>query len=666
MKKQILLTMLLTLSIIATACGQKEPAGPPEVAEATFARGLSEQMEPINPGNEFDPDQTVYLSVKLKGNPQEGVISARFFFKDEEITRTSLDLAQMRKDGGLIFVLGGNTLVGFTLTHDQPFPAGDEYEARLFINDEPAGTYSFRVTGPAVAAVPPTKTTEPTPEPTPVPTPTQQPEPVQSGAVSSLEDVKSAVIQIEAAGSFVHPEFGEVYNAAGRGSGFIIDSSGIAVTNNHVATGAALLRVWVGGESEPRNAKILGVSECSDLAVIDIEGDGYPYLEWYEGDIKTGLSIYAAGFPLGDPEYTLLQGIVSKERAGGETNWASVDYVIEHTALTNPGNSGGPIVTEDGKVVGVHYAGDPDTEQHFAIARDEALPVIEQLRAGIDVNSIGVNGQAVVGESLSGIWVSSVQSGSPADAAGVKGGDIIVRLEGLVLSTDGTMADYCDILRTHNRDDTLSLEVLRFATQELLEGQLNGRELTQKASFAQQVESGEGGEGSGVGAGTAYSSYITVNDDSGALVMAIPAEWSDVNGTAWVIDDQVVGGAIRASGSLDNFYNTWTEPGVFFGASRVLAQTMNEQSILDLDIYDFSGDCEYQGRDTYEDVVYTGLYDYYTNCGGVGTEFVNLTAVPGNRAFVILLQVQVVSQADLDAVDQILASFEVIGALPSQ
>jgi serine protease Do len=672
MKKQVLLSMFLALAIIAAACGKKEPAGPPEVAEATFARGLSEQMEPVNPGNEFDPDQTVYLSVKLKGNPQEGVVSARFFFKDEEITRTSLDLAQMRKEGGLVFVLGGNTLVGFTLTHDQPFPAGEEYEARLFINDEPAGTYRFKVTGPDVAAVPPTKAAEATKaadatkEPEPTPTPAQQPEPVQSGAVSSLEDVKSAVIQIEAAGSFIHPEFGEVYNAAGRGSGFIIDPSGIAVTNNHVATGAALLRVWVGGESEPRNAKILGVSECSDLAVIDIEGDGYPYLEWYKDEIKTGLSIYAAGFPLGDPEYTLLQGIVSKERAGGETNWASVDYVIEHTALTNPGNSGGPVVTQDGKVVGVHYAGNADTEQHFAIARPEALPVIEQLREGTDVNSIGVNGQAVVGENLSGIWVSSVESGSPADRAGVQGGDIIVRLEGLVLSTDGTMADYCDILRTHNRDDTLSLEVLRFATQELLEGQLNGRELTQKMSFAQQVESSGGGEGSDVGAGTAYSSYITVNDDSGALVMSIPAEWSDFNGAAWAIDDQVVGGAIRASGSLDNFYNTWTEPGVFFGASRVLAQTMNEQSILDLDIYDFSGDCEYLGRDTYEDAVYTGLYDYYTNCGGVGTEFVNLTAVPANRAFVILLQVQVVSQADLEAVDKILNSFEVIGTLPSQ
>ena len=140
-----------------------------------------------------------------------------------------------------------------------------------------------------------------------------------SGAVSNLQDVKGAVIQVEAQGSFVDPEWGE-YTSAGRGSGFIIDPSGIAVTNNHVVTGSALLKVWIGGDtSQTYNARILGVSECSDLAVIDIEGDGFPYLEWYDNPINVGLEVFTAGFPLGDPEYTLTKGIVSKENADGET-----------------------------------------------------------------------------------------------------------------------------------------------------------------------------------------------------------------------------------------------------------------------------------------------------------------------------------------------------------
>ena len=141
------------------------------------------------------------------------------------------------------------------------------------------------------------------PTPTEPPEPTQAPEPtlVPDGSVSSLEEIKNAVIQVEAQGSFVDPGVGLQMNMAGTGSGFIIDESGIAVTNNHVVTGAAFLKVWVGGESEPRNAKIVAVSECSDLAVIDIDGEGFPYLDWYDGAIVAGLDIYAAGFPLGIP-----------------------------------------------------------------------------------------------------------------------------------------------------------------------------------------------------------------------------------------------------------------------------------------------------------------------------------------------------------------------------
>ena len=95
------------------------------------------------------------------------------------------------------------------------------------------------------------------------------------------------------------------------------------------------------------------------------------------------------------------------------------------------------------------------------------------------MNSIGVNGNAVASEdgSISGIWVSSVKSGSPANKAGIQGGDIITTMEGLVLATDGSMSDYCDILRTRSDKDTLSIEVLRYSTQEYLTGQLNGTAL---------------------------------------------------------------------------------------------------------------------------------------------------------------------------------------------
>jgi S1-C subfamily serine protease len=427
-----------------------------------------------------------------------------------------------------------------------------------------------------VATQPPTQAPPPTEAPSEVP-PTE----ATSGAVSKLSDVKNAVIQIESQGTFVDPEVGVVLNGAGRGSGFIIDPSGIAVTNNHVVGGAALLKVWVGGESEPRNAKVLGVSECSDLAVIDIEGDGYPYLDWYQGPIDVGMDMYIAGFPLGDPEYSLTQGIISKAKADGETSWASVDSVLEYDATSNPGNSGGPVITPDGKVLAVHYAGDDSARQAFGISRDVATKILDQLESGNSVDSIGVNGQAVSTEdgSLTGIWVSSVQSGSPADKAGVEPADVITMMENLVLATDGTMSQYCDILRSHSPGDTLGLEVVRWPTGELLSGQLNGRELVVTGSF----DSGQGSTGStGTTTGSTYynpqatesgDTYLSTefDDTEGWSVFTVPVtdqyeatyqnsrvylQVNQADTTAYMVYDEFVPADVRVDTSAETIVGT--------------------------------------------------------------------------------------------------------------
>ena len=173
---------------------------------------------------------------------------------------------------------------------------------------------------------------------------TEGTEPSGSGEISSYEAVQPAVIQVETQGSFRDPEIGQA-SASGSGSGFIISPDGLAVTNNHVVTGAATLEVYVGGDRETSyNAQVLGVSECSDLALIQIDADEeLPYLDWYDGDITAGLDVYAAGYPLGDPEFTLTRGIVTKAEADGDiTGSSSIDHTVEHDASTHPGNSGGP------------------------------------------------------------------------------------------------------------------------------------------------------------------------------------------------------------------------------------------------------------------------------------------------------------------------------------
>jgi serine protease Do len=470
-----------------------------------------------------------------------------------------------------------------------------------------------------------------------------------SGAGSSREGVKKAVVRIVAEGSFVDAEFGAQYNTAGVGSGFIIDPSGLAVTNNHVVTGAAFLQVYVGGEDEPRNARVLGVSECSDLAVIDIDGDGYAFLDWYDGEVNAGMKIYAIGFPLGTEEYTILDGIVSKEKAGGETSWASVDHVIEHSADVLPGNSGGPVVTDGGKVLAITYAGD-SAGQSFAIDQAEAQRVLDRLIAGEDVTSLGINGQAFVGDGYSGIWVASVESGSPAQRAGIRGGDILTTLEGLVLATDGTMADYCDILRSRTATDPMTVEVYRPATDEYLTGTLNTDEPLEVA-FSFQDELGS----EVADTGTTYTDYVTIYDDTNSLSVDVPVEWSDIFSGSWILADQDVGYTLIASPSLDGFFNTWDTPGIFFGASSSIVSALSEDDLLDLHtLYD---SCTSTGRDDYDDGLYTGRMEVWENCGGTDTIIVNIAATPQDRAFMMLVQMQVVTDADLDALDRAISSF---------
>ena len=476
-----------------------------------------------------------------------------------------------------------------------------------------------------------------------------------SGAVNDLADVQGAVVRIVAEGSFIDPQYGQQYNSAGSGSGFFISPDGLAVTNNHVVTGAAFLEVYVDGEDEPRNARILGVSECSDLAVIDVEGDGFPYLDFYDGPLVAGTDIYAAGFPLGNEEYTLLDGIISKEDADGATDWSSVDAVIEHSADTLPGSSGGPIVTKDGEVVAVNYAGD-GAGQSYGIGLDEIAKVLPQLQAGEDVTSIGVNGQAVVGDYLAGIWVASVASGSPAALVGIEGGDLITLLEGLIPATDGTMEDYCDILRSHQPGDPLSVEVYRPSDDIFLEGTINtDLVLTPSFSFETTLQEEVADDG-GTAAPAGYDSYETVTDDSGIITMDVPAAWADRLGTPWTFDGgDEVGVAVTAATDIDGWLGGWATPGVFFGASSSITGSFTVDSLLD---YGWFGDsCTYEGRESYEDALYTGAYDVYSGCGGEDMLFVQVVAEPADGAFLMLLQVVAIDDRDLEALDTILATF---------
>jgi S1-C subfamily serine protease len=398
-------------------------------------------------------------------------------------------------------------------------------------------------------------------------TPTSQPEPPaatvesatqpvapdrpSSGGVNNIDDVQGAVFQIIGTGTINDITDGEILNAEWGGTGFFIDSSGIGVTNNHVVAGAAILKAYVNGETTPRSIKVLGTSECADLAVVQVEGNDFPYLDWYDGAVKTGLDVYAAGFPLVEPEYNLTKGIVSKTNANGQTDWSSLNYIYGHDAKINGGNSGGPLVTSDGKVVGINYMARASVDQQFAIPAELAIPIVNKLKEKQNIASLGISGIAVTfgpNNEYPGIWVESTSTGGIADKGGIKPGDIIHEVEDILVATDGTMKEYCEILHSHELTDPMKVMVYRWETDEILEGTLNSNKLefSSYAGLSGATSSGDTGDTT---SGSTYTSgimednfdgnvfdegwsYLVLGDESNYLISQKPGRvYMEINTT---------------------------------------------------------------------------------------------------------------------------------------
>ena len=231
----------------------------------------------------------------------------------------------------------------------------------------------------------------------------------------------------------------EQHQPRGVGSGFILTTDGFVMTNAHVVEGAEEVLVTLPDKREFK-ARIVGYDKRTDVAVVKIDATGLPAVK--VGDVnrlRVGEWVMAIGSPFG-LENTVTAGIVSaKQRDTG-------DYLpfIQTDVAINPGNSGGPLINMRGEVVGINsqiYSRSGGFMGiSFAIPIDEAMRVSEQLRVSgrVSRGRIGVQIDQVtkdVAESIGlgkaqGALVRSVESGSPADKAGVEAGDIITKFDG--------------------------------------------------------------------------------------------------------------------------------------------------------------------------------------------------------------------------------------------
>ena len=232
------------------------------------------------------------------------------------------------------------------------------------------------------------------------------------------------------------------------GSGFIIDETGLVVTNNHVIRNSEKVMVRLPGERDSYPAEILGVDPKTDLALLRIlneEDRKFPFVSQGDSDeSRVGDWAIAVGNPMGQLEGTLTVGVIS---AKGRSNLSimggapSYQDFIQTDAAINFGNSGGPLVDIMGRVIGINTAINASGQGiGFAIPINMASKIIEQLRdfgkvtrafMGVSPDELDQLKAEGLGLDIDrGILVTSVTPGFPADQAGIRAGDVLTEFEG--------------------------------------------------------------------------------------------------------------------------------------------------------------------------------------------------------------------------------------------
>ncbi len=252
---------------------------------------------------------------------------------------------------------------------------------------------------------------------------------------------------------FNMPQGRSPFKQQGLGSGFIINENGYILTNNHVIEDADEITVTLDdGKEYP--AKIIGRDERTDLGLVKIEaGDPLPYLVLGDSDrLEVGHMVVAMGNPLGLSQ-TVTQGIVSQKGRKDITPSGRHIYAnfIQTDASINPGNSGGPLLNIYGEVVGINTAIAQGAGIGFAIPVNMAKTLLPQLVTGkVERSWIGIRIQQInseLAESLGlkeakGALVAATVPDSPADKAGLKAEDVILKFDGKDIKTYSDLTWY--------------------------------------------------------------------------------------------------------------------------------------------------------------------------------------------------------------------------------
>jgi len=263
----------------------------------------------------------------------------------------------------------------------------------------------------------------------------------ESSVLQVVEKVSQSVVNINTV-RLLHDVFYRAVPVKGMGSGTIIDSKGYVMTNNHVIQGAEKIEVTL-ASGEVLTGKLVGGCASTDVAVVKLDGKGFPVAELGNSDkLKVGQRVFAIGNPFGlagGP--TVTAGVISAVNRSIRSKQGVFEGFVQTDAAINPGNSGGPLVDVNGQVVAINTAIIP-----FAQGIGFAIPINIARRCSDDIvvygrvmwPRVGVSGLSVTREMAdyygltvdSGVLVAEVMRGGPADRAGLEKSDVIIELDG--------------------------------------------------------------------------------------------------------------------------------------------------------------------------------------------------------------------------------------------
>jgi len=233
------------------------------------------------------------------------------------------------------------------------------------------------------------------------------------------------------------------------GSGFVISSDGLIMTNAHVIADMNDIEVTVFGSQQGHKAKLVGMDRETDVGLIRLEGNRMAFLNLGDSSkVRVGEIVFTVGNPIGVYPWSATFGMVS---ATGRTNvgLAQDTDMIQTNVLINPGSSGGPLVNIRGEVIGITTGNRPSAPGiSWVVPISSAKLVMDELlkNGKVDRGYLGINGfqnltrMDALTHGLpnnNGVLVTSVMRGSPADKAGIKLGDIILYYNGKLLEDSG-------------------------------------------------------------------------------------------------------------------------------------------------------------------------------------------------------------------------------------